>query len=152
VPRVKLFSIDQAEKALPLVKRVVTDIVRTFKDREKAIDARRALPLTPPPASAAEESALKLERDIESLEAEIVRYHAELTEIGVEMKDFRLGLIDFYSRFEDRIVYLCWKLHEDDTLAWYHELHAGFRGRLPVTPANRTRFRGLEPGEKWVEV
>jgi len=152
VPQVKLFSIDQAEKALPLVKRIVGDIVRTFEDREKKIDARRELPLNPAPGTAAEDAAFKLESEMESLEAEIVRYHQELVEIGVELKDFKLGLIDFYARYEDRIVYLCWKLHEADTLAWYHELHSGFRGRMPVTPANRNKFQGLKPGEKWVEL
>lgn len=150
--RVKLFSIEQAEKALPLVKRIVSDIVRTFKDRERKIDARRKLPLTPQPGSASEDEALRIEREMETLEEEIVRYHEELSEIGVELKDFSSGLIDFYSRYEDRIVYLCWKLNEGESLAWFHELHAGFRGRQPLTPDNRAKFKGLEAGEKWVEV
>jgi len=49
-------------------------------------------------------------------------------------------------------VYLCWKLGEDETLAWWHELSGGFRGRQPITPSNRPRFKGLENGEKFVEL
>lgn len=150
--RVKLFTVDQAERALPLVQRVVSDIVDRFKERETRLVERQRLPLTPAPGSSAEEKALKLEQEMENYENEIRRYHGELEQIGVELKDFQSGLIDFYSRFEGRIVYLCWKLHEGDTLAWWHDLHSGFRGRQPITPVNRSRFRGLEPGEQFIEI
>ncbi|HYG78706.1 MAG TPA: DUF2203 domain-containing protein [Planctomycetota bacterium] len=150
--RIKLFSIDQAERALPLVRRIVGDIVKSFRERETRLIERQQLPLSPPPGSAAEERALKLEQEMEQFENDIRRYSDELQQIGVELKDLQQGLIDFYSRFEGRIVYLCWKHNEGDTLAWWHDLHAGFRGRQPITPDNRSRFRGLEPGERFIEL
>jgi len=152
VSRIKLFSIDQAERALPLVRRIVGDIVKSFRERETRLIERQQLPLSPPPGSAAEERALKLEQEMEQFENDIRRYSDELQQIGVELKDLQQGLIDFYSRFEGRIVYLCWKHNEGDTLAWWHDLHAGFRGRQPITPDNRSRFRGLEPGERFIEL
>src|SRR4051794_6490807 len=48
VARIKLFTVDQAERALPLVRRVVTDIVNSFHEREKRLIERQKLPLTPP--------------------------------------------------------------------------------------------------------
>lgn len=152
MPRVKLFTIEQAEKALPLVKRIVEDIVKDFDEREKRLLERQKLPRQPTPGSASEEHAFKLEREMDQYEEEIRRYQEELGLIGVELKDFRAGLIDFFSRYEGRIVYLCWKLDEGETLAWWHDLNAGFRGRQPITPSNRHRFKGLEPGEKFVEI
>lgn len=150
--RVKLFSIDQAEKTLPLVRRIVADIVASFQEREKRMLARQKLPPQPKAGSAAEERAHVLEREMENFEDEIRRYHEELQQIGVELKDFQLGLIDFFSRYDGRIVHLCWKLDEGETLAWWHDLNAGFRGRQPITPGNRSRFKGHEPGERFAEL
>jgi hypothetical protein len=152
VTRVKLFTVDQAEKALPLVRRIVGDIVRSFEEREKRLKDRAKLGETPNPGSQAEETALKLEREADQFEDEIRRYHEELQLIGVELKDFQHGLVDFFSRYEGRIVYLCWKLNEGERLAWWHDLHSGFRGRQPITPGNREQFRGLETGQKFVEL
>jgi hypothetical protein len=59
-------------------------------------------------------------------------YVDELTEIGVELKDFQTGLIDFVARHQGRDIYLCWKLGEEQITHW-HELQAGFAGRQPVS-------------------
>jgi hypothetical protein len=56
----------------------------------------------------------------------------ELHELGVELKDHTLGLIDFPSLRGDRIVLLCWKLGEGDEIEWWHESDAGIAGRQPI--------------------
>jgi hypothetical protein len=152
VARIKLFSVDEAEKTLPLVKRIVGDIVKTFTEREQRVIERQKLPPHPTPGSSNEERAFQLEREIDNMAGDIARYNEELLGIGVELKDLRIGLIDFFSRYEGRIVYLCWKLDEGETLAWWHDLNKGFRGRQPITPMNRQRFKGLEQGERYVEL
>lgn len=150
--RIKLYTVDEAERTLPFVKRIVTDIVKTFEEREKRTIDRQKLGPSPSPGSHSEEKAVELEREIEAHDKEISRFHAELQKVGVEIKDLRVGLIDFYSRYDGRIVYLCWKLDEGDTLGWWHDLNGGFRGRQPITPVNRGRFKGLGPGEKFAEL
>jgi hypothetical protein len=150
--RIKLFSVEQAEKALPFVSRIVGDIVKSVEAREQRISARQKLPAHPTPGSDNEERAFALEREVLQFEDDVRRYQAELDAVGVEIKDYRIGLIDFFSRYDGRIVYLCWKLDEGETLAWWHDLQGGFRGRQPITPSNRTRFKGLQPGEKFVEL
>lgn len=152
MPRVKLFTVDQAEKALPLVKRIVADIVQRVQEREARIIERQKLPDSPTPGSGNEEKAFALEREISQFEDDVKRFQGELEAVGVEIKDYRIGLIDFFSRYDGRIVYLCWKLDEGPTLAWWHDLNGGFRGRQPITPGNRTKFKGLEPGEKFAEI
>ena len=47
---------------------------------------------------------------------------------GVELKDYFAGLVDFPSRREGRVVYLCWRFGEP-AVAYWHELEAGFAGR-----------------------
>lgn len=55
----------------------------------------------------------------------------QLLALGCELKDVQTGLVDFRARREDRIVYLCWKLGEDEIRFW-HELDTGFAGRQPL--------------------
>ena len=54
-----------------------------------------------------------------------------LEETGVLLKDIETGLCDFPHQFEGRIVYLCWKLGEDE-VGWWHEIHSGFQGRQSI--------------------
>jgi len=62
----------------------------------------------------------------------------ELSEIGCELKDYQMGLIDFVGRHDGRDVYLCWKLGEEKITHW-HDLETGFAGRKPVST-----LRGVE--------
>jgi hypothetical protein len=54
-----------------------------------------------------------------------------IEQTGVIIKDFSVGLVDFPYEHEGRIVYLCWKLGEDD-LGWWHEIEDGYAGRKPL--------------------
>ena len=63
---------------------------------------------------------------------EIGKITTELNDIGIELKDYTRGLIDFPSLRNDRIVYLCWQLGEEESIAWWHETDAGFSGRQPL--------------------
>jgi hypothetical protein len=56
---------------------------------------------------------------------------ARLAELGVELKDPAVGLIDFRSLRDGRVVYLCWKLGEP-AIEFWHDLDAGFAGRQPL--------------------
>lgn len=117
------FTVEQANKTLPLVRRVVADIVRTH---EQVSEFQQRLEL----AKAAEQPAIQdqLQRSLEHLQD----YLDELTEIGCELKDYRLGLIDFIGQHQGRDICLCWKLGEP-TVAFWHELHTGFAGRQPIS-------------------
>ena len=137
----KLFSVDKAERTLPLVRRIVVDIVGSFERREAGMQERQKLGAHPNPGSASEERAFQLEREIYKCEHEIIRYQRELEELGVELKDYRSGLVDFYSRYKEGLVFLCWKLDEGNSIAWWHSLDDGFKGRQPVTPEIRAEFK-----------
>jgi hypothetical protein len=55
-----------------------------------------------------------------------------LEELGVEVKDLTIGLVDFPSLLDGSSeVYLCWKLDER-TIGYYHPTHTGFRNRKPI--------------------
>ena len=122
----KLFSLKEANGTLPLVSRIVGDIVRTARDiRRLEADADRLEKSHEKPR--AEEIQGRLEGLVEDLQ----EYVRELERVGCELKDFEQGLVDFPARLGNRTVLLCWNLGEEQVLHW-HELQAGFGGRQPV--------------------
>jgi hypothetical protein len=66
------------------------------------------------------ESMRVLREEIEGLAAE-----------GIVLRDADTGLVDFPSRREGRVVYLCWR-PEEDRVGYWHELNTGFAGRKPL--------------------
>jgi hypothetical protein len=54
-----------------------------------------------------------------------------LEELGVELKDLDLGLLDFPSEREGEAVLLCWHVGEDSVSFW-HGLEDGYAGRKPI--------------------
>jgi len=124
----KLFTTDKARRALPLVRRIVKDIVASVEllagVEEEFADARYE-------SSAESLEALADRRQrVQDRLRELVD---ELSELGVLLKDSRCGLVDFPARYQNRVVYLCWRLGEENITHW-HEVDAGFTGRQPIGP------------------
>ena len=128
----KFFTVEEANSTLPLVKLIVRDIaelyadVRDRRDRLSAISNNEYSNAERDDvySEELEEVEASIYKDIERLKAFI----AELTELGIELKDPEAGLIDFHSLQEGREIFLCWKLGEEEISHW-HELDAGFEGR-----------------------
>lgn len=55
----------------------------------------------------------------------------QVQDMGIEVKDLTMGLVDFPALREDRVIYLCWKYGEERIQFW-HELEAGFAGRRRI--------------------
>jgi len=126
------FTVEQATQTLPLVRRIVEDIVVSvsrWQERVREFDLVSASVTTTTP----DPRATELERETTALAAEVDRYVAELTALGIEMKDYAMGLVDFPSERDGRPVYLCWRLGEPSVLYW-HEVDAGYSGRHPLDP------------------
>ena len=56
---------------------------------------------------------------------------AEIEAIGVQIKDFEQGLLDFPCLLEGKTVLLCWKLGEKE-IGFWHSPEDGFAGRKPL--------------------
>lgn len=63
---------------------------------------------------------------------EIGKHTTEIHELGVQLKDYTRGLIDFPCLREGRIVLLCWQFGDGNKIKWWHETNAGFAGRQPL--------------------
>lgn len=52
-------------------------------------------------------------------------------EMGVLVKDLEMGLCDFPHVRDGRVVFLCWKLGEQE-IKWWHETSTGYKDRCPL--------------------
>ena len=137
-----LFSVDQANRTLPLVRRIVEDIVRDHRRwQEKILElelvastANAPASVQPPLGRSNEELSATLERDAMAIARDIDAYERELEELGIVLKDRRLGLVDFPGEIDGRRVWLCWRLGEPSVQYW-HDLDAGYAGRQPLPTA-----------------
>jgi len=136
VPAKKYFTPAQANAMLPLVRRIVqdiTDLASALRERQERI-ARLAQPAgrESDETGRAEvdrvEEVMQLEEEFERGRERMTGYVEELRKLGVELKDFFVGLIDFPCWMDGREVYLCWRQGEPEVGYW-HEVDAGFGGR-----------------------
>ena len=125
----KLFTLEQAERTLPLVRRIVEDLLVEYPAWRAAV-ARYEVLTGGARADWGETSELVAARDDVTTHADRINvYLQELETIGCIFKGFDGGLVDFYSLREDRPVFLCWRMGEERIT---HEIDAGAAGRQPV--------------------
>jgi hypothetical protein len=134
----KQFTVDQANATLPLVRRIVQDIVaqhRVWHEKLLEIDLLNASGR----ASDAEHGE-RLQHEAQAVAREIEAFRRELMELDIQLKDARLGLIDFPSSAKlvdvgerERPILLCWRLGEPEVQFW-HDVDSGYAGRQPLVP------------------
>ncbi len=127
----KTFSIEQANRTLPLVRRIVQDIVDHYARWQELVKSLDVLAAAPAPDTVMID---RLQRDIQAAARGIDAFVRELNDLGVEMKGFDIGLVDFPGEIDGRPVYLCWRLGETAVAHW-HERDAGFDSRRPLAPS-----------------
>ncbi len=116
----KHFTVAEANRALPYVRRIALDVQAAYGN---AIEIQKRLE-HPLPG----DEMHQLQRDHDQAMRTLNDYLEELKQVGVELRDYESGLLDFPAMHEGREVLLCWKLGEEQVAAW-HEIDAGFAGR-----------------------
>ena len=122
----KLFSLEEANSLIPQLKVL---LARARVEKQHMLQMR-------PELEKAQEAHLKdwgTPRGAEYIAVLDAFQQAmkEIDDLGVLVKDIEVGLCDFPYKREGRVVYLCWKLDEDE-ISWWHDLESGFAGREPL--------------------
>jgi hypothetical protein len=131
----RIFTLDEANRTLPYVRRVVTDLVRDYREWQDTLArydlaaARRRAAADGGPGDGGE--AERLERRAAVLASGIEACLAEISAVGAEVKEFAEGLIDFPGELDGRPIRWCWMLGEPAVEHW-HDHESGFAGRQPV--------------------
>lgn len=128
----QLFTVDHANRTLPLVRRIIEDVVREHRRWQEAI-VELDLLVSGVGADLPDPRAVALEREIQGIAREIDQFQAELESLGIQLKDRRIGLIDFPSEMDGRRVLLCWRMGEASVQYW-HEENTGYADRQPLSP------------------
>lgn len=122
----RLFSIEEANGLLPILRPILRDLSQEWKfmqlingEIKKAHDrADRG------------GGSVFGKSYVRSAETVIHSFH-QIQEMGVLLKDPGMGLCDFAYQQGERVVYLCWRLEEEE-IAWWHDTDAGFANREPI--------------------
>jgi len=121
----KIFTIEEANALLPRVRTIVTQIQRSHRGLSKyRVEAKAA-------AEAADRGGggVTNGQHYAELVTALTAEMSNLDTLGVQLKDFDRGLVDFPYLRDGRVVLLCWQLGEGNELEWWHDVEAGFAGR-----------------------
>lgn len=123
----KLFTVAEANDLLPVVRPKLERIKARYASIGVFRNAAKA-------AATAAESGGGMDGGTVYVQClyEIGKLTTEFHELGIELKDYSRGLIDFPSMRGGQVVLLCWQLGEDEEIQWWHEIEAGFAGRQPI--------------------
>lgn len=116
---VKYFTPKEAVKTLPLVKKIVDDILREGKEIQFLMDQV---------GGDVQKNPVISER-LKNMQV----YLKELLDVGCYYKDwdFSLGLVDFPSVIDGEEVFLCWR-SDEKTISYYHHPAGGYAGRKVI--------------------
>lgn len=120
----KLFTIDEANETLTAVRPKLERLQRLYEHIARFREPAKL-------AASASESGGGMEGGSTYVKMlyEIGKLTTEFGELGIQLKDYTRGLIDFPCRRDGRVVLLCWQLGEGPEIEWWHEEEGGFAGR-----------------------
>ena len=129
----KLFTVDEAEKMLPEIRKIMENVLEV---RKSAIQAGEELARVAKRMATKDESLQPAElvnkrTEVEFLVKIIEEGCEAIVSKGAQVKDLDVGLIDFPAMINGELVLLCWKYGEDG-IHFYHSLEDGFAGRKPL--------------------
>jgi hypothetical protein len=119
------FTQEEANELLPQLAPLLTRL-REAKDELTDTEAHEALSEAAPTNGGGEQG-----RQVGVAFLEVRRLLETIERSGILLRDIDRGLVDFPALSEDREIYLCWELGEDE-VAYWHELEGGYGGREPL--------------------
>ena len=131
VQRLRTYTVEEANKELPRVRRIVAQIAELSTMLPELEDQARIAEYDSkrPAASAEDRDRHQQARDAAGgAELELLKAVASLNGLGIQLKGPLEGLIDFPSYRDGELVELCWKLGEEKVEHWHH-IGEGFAGR-----------------------
>jgi hypothetical protein len=127
----KSFTLADANRTLPLVSRIVRDLVARYPAWRELVDEYELM-TSSQNVDEPDPRVEQLERRVTAVAREIDGYIHEVTELGAEVRSpLDSGLVDFPGTHDGRPIFLCWRLGEEVIEHW-HERDGGFAGRQRI--------------------
>lgn len=126
-----VFSWGDLDDRLPLVRRIMDDLVQTW---EVILGARARLESVEmqSPGRERDDATADLTEELNRNIERINGYIAEVEALGGMVQEFRRGVVNFPVLHDDRVVMACWSVGSERIDAW-HELHETYQERKPAS-------------------
>jgi hypothetical protein len=124
----KHYSLAQANRILPLVKKSLLRMMRL----DNSLNTLSCIEITYDDPYQGLVYDVQYDRKFHQLSYAFYREFEKLIALGAVLKCLDAGEIDFFSRFEAREIFLCWKIGEHQISHW-HEVEDDFEGRKKIS-------------------
>jgi hypothetical protein len=131
----KIFTIDEANRMLPLVAKIADDIVGTYGEVNRSLQAYEDAKALVERNEASDNVLRQRDADVAEVLDRFQALIQEIEDLGGTVKDYEQGFVDFYGDLDGEIVYLCWSRGEPRITHW-HRLEEGLAKRRDITVAN----------------
>jgi hypothetical protein len=131
VQRLRTYTVDEANKELPRVRRIVAQIAELSALLPELEDEARIAEYQSKRSTAGAEDRDRHQQARDAVggaELELLKAVATLNGMGIQLKGPLEGLIDFPAIRDGEPIELCWKLGEERVEHW-HKIGEGFAGR-----------------------
>jgi len=123
------YTIDEANALVPQVRAVLLQLAVEQRRLDAShAEMHRQLDANGDPAAA--EAAGRRETEVGEIREGMRTLLLHLGELGVELRDIEMGLVDFPGEREGQAVWLCWRL-ADPRVAFWHRTDEGYSTRRP---------------------
>lgn len=122
----RYFSPAEATRALVLVRKIVADVVGQYG---RMIDLQEEMETAQ--GSGAGDRTESVQRELVDAARRLQGFATELDDVGVELKDWSLGIVDFPCLIDGREAYLCWR-HGEARVEYWHEMCQDPSNRQPI--------------------
>ncbi|MAG38990.1 hypothetical protein CMO90_02775 [Candidatus Woesearchaeota archaeon] len=85
---------------------------------------------------------IRLNKKFHYLSNNFFRILENLIKKGCFVKNLDEGIVDFYSFFDGREIFLCWRIGEK-TINYWHELEETYNGRKPISIIKRKKRNNI---------
>ena len=120
------YTLEEATAELGTVARILA-AMREARERLTDAEARDALAEAGPTNGGGAPG-----RHVSEAFVDLRTAAAALQSMEVVLRDLDRGLVDFPAIVDGEEVYLCWVETEEDGIAYWHDLDAGYAGRHPL--------------------
>jgi len=127
----RFFTVEEANDEVPrlavLIERLQRSAMALEREKAEYLAAEHATRVQPDVLLRARPVARRAAEELSGV-------MGELEQMGVQLKDLDLGLVDFPTERDGRVVLLCWQYGEPEVAFW-HDADEGFAGRKPIAGA-----------------
>lgn len=140
----RFFTLEQAERLLPDVDKALRDLLEAKAEHEEAQNHLRELSrqiMMMGGTQVNPQNVMERNQRKERSAQQLKEAFEKIQEIGCQIKDIDIGLVDFPTLYHGDEVCLCWKLGEPKIRFW-HGMTEGFRGRKAIDQEFLENHRG----------